>query len=162
MELAAPGCPEKAIIYTLPYPSEARLNEVLTENLDETSQQQAYSARIGRLFAAADQIFRPETVNLVVAHLFAFGGVESDSERQLGGALAVSPQVMPKQVQYSALGHLHRPQQVHNSLQPCRYSGSPLAFTFSEADQPKEVVLAEIMPRDLVKVQSVNLSAEKP
>jgi exonuclease SbcD len=161
MELAVPGCNENVIVYGLPYPSESRLNEILTEKLDDVSQQLAYSERVGQLFAAADYIYRPDTVNLAVAHLFAFGGVESESERQLGGALAVSPKEMPKQAQYVALGHLHRPQQIHNALQPCRYSGSPLSFSFSEADQQKEVIVVDVVPGGLARVNPIKLTSGK-
>lgn len=162
VELAVPGCDERAIVYGLPYPSESRLNEVLTESLDDRSQQIAYSERVGRLFQEVDQIFRPDTVNLVLAHLFTFGGLESESERQLGGALAVSPLVMPGQAQYIALGHLHRPQQVHQAAQLCRYSGSPLSYSFSEADQQKEVVIVEVLPGVQAQMHSVNLNCGRP
>jgi DNA repair protein SbcD/Mre11 len=161
LELIVPGCEEKALVYALPYPSESRLNEVLTEDLDERMQQIAYSERVGRLFAEGDRVFRPDTVNLVMAHLFAFGGVESESERQLGGALAVTPQSMPKQAQYIALGHLHRPQQLNNTPQPCRYSGSPLSFSFSEADQQKEVVLIDVTPGSKARIQQIGLTCGK-
>lgn len=161
LELGMSGCEEKAVIYALPYPSEARLNEVLVETLEERSQQIAYSDRVSRLFREADQIFRPDTVNLAVAHLFAFGGVESESERQLGGALAVSPQAMPKSAQYIGLGHLHRPQQLHTAPVATRYSGSPLSFSFSEADQQKEVVLVDVIPGGMARVQPVNLNCGK-
>lgn len=159
LELQIAGCEERVMVYTLPYPSESRLNEVLTENLDEEMQQIAYSERIGRLFGAADQIFRPDTVNVALAHLFAFGGVGCESERQLGGALAVSPQEMPKMAQYIALGHLHRPQQLHHTPAPCRYSGSPLSFSFSEADQQKEVVIVDVKPGDIAHVRSIHLNS---
>ncbi|MGE5605155.1 MAG: metallophosphoesterase family protein [Bacteroidota bacterium] len=161
VELVAPGSNEKTLVYALPYPSESRLNEVLSEKLDAGSGQIAYSERVGSLFSEADQIFRPDTVNLVVAHLFARGGLESESERQLGGALAVSPQALPKGAQYIALGHLHRPQLVNHTPQTCRYSGSPLSFSFSEADQQKEVVIVDVIPGGLAKVHSINLSCGK-
>lgn len=162
MELMVSGCEEKAVIYTLPYPSESRLNQVLTEKLDDDSQQVAYSDRIRRMFTEADQIFRPDTVNLAVAHLFVFGGLESESERQLGGALAVSPQALPVRAQYVALGHLHRPQQVTGAPQICRYSGSPLSFAFSEADQQKEVVIVDAVPGGPAQARPVSLSCGKP
>ena len=162
VELTVPGSNEKALIYALPYPSESRLNEVLTEKLDDLSGQIAYSERIGGLFNEADQIFRLDAVNLVVAHLFVRGGLESESERQLGGALAVSPQAMPKGAQYIALGHLHRPQTVNHMPQTCRYSGSPLSFSFSEADQQKEVVIVDVIPCGPAKTRSINLSCGKP
>lgn len=161
MELAVPGCEAKALIYALPFPSESRLNEVFTEKLDEVSQQIAYSQRIGMLFGEADQVFLPDRVNLVVAHLFARGGLESESERQLGGALAVSPLAMPKGAQYIALGHLHRPQQVNHTPQPCRYSGSPLSFSFAEADQQKEVVIIDVNPGGPARIRSIDLSCGK-
>ncbi|MGD8400910.1 MAG: exonuclease subunit SbcD [Bacillota bacterium] len=160
-ELTLPGAAETAVVYALPYPSESRLNEVFTEKLDDDSQQIAYSERVGQLFAKADGIFRPDTVNLAVAHLFARGGLESESERQLGGALAVSPQALPQQAQYVALGHLHRPQQVHHAPQICRYSGSPLSFSFSEADQQKEVVVVDVVPGGVARARSINLSCGK-
>ncbi len=161
VELTAPGWDESAVVYGLPYPSESRLNETLTETLDDCSQQAAYSERVGELFAAADRIFRTDTVNLAAAHLFAWGGLESESERQLGGALAVSPLVMPQQAGYIALGHLHRPQQLHSAPQACRYSGSPLSFSFSEADQRKEVVIVEALPGRPAQVNPVGLSCGK-
>jgi DNA repair protein SbcD/Mre11 len=162
LELMVPGCEEKVMIYALPYPSESRLNEILTEDLDESSQQIAYSERIGRLFRESDLVFKAATVNIALAHLFAFGGVESESERQLGGALAVTPQMMPRNAQYIALGHLHRPQQVHSAPVTCRYSGSPLSFSFSEADQQKEVVLLDAVPGSLNGVRPIHLNCGKP
>lgn len=162
LELTVPGSEANALVYALPYPSEARLNEVLTEELDDCSQQVAYSDRVAQLFQEADRVFRTDTVNLAVAHLFAFGGVESESERQLGGALAVAPPVLPGLAQYTALGHLHRPQQVHHAPRVCRYSGSPLSYSFSEADQQKEVVTAEILPGGKATVRSINLNCGKP
>lgn len=161
VELTAPGSNEIVVVYALPYPSESRLNEVLSEKLDEDSGQIAYSERVSGLFSEADQIFHPNTVNLVVAHLFVRGGLESESERQLGGALAVAPQTMPKRAQYIALGHLHRPQKVNHTPQICRYSGSPLSFSFSEADQQKEVVIVDVIPGGLAKAHSINLSCGK-
>ncbi|MGE5530413.1 MAG: metallophosphoesterase family protein [Patescibacteria group bacterium] len=159
LELGVSGADEPVIIYALPYPSESRLNEVLAEDLDEASQQLVYSDRVGRLFAGADRVFRPDAVNIVVAHLFALGGAGSESERQLGGALAVSPLALPAKAQYVALGHLHRPQQVHNAPRACRYAGSPLSYSFSEADQRKEVVIADILPGGEAQVRSVGLSS---
>ena len=161
VELTTSGSNEKAVVYALPYPSESRLNEVLSEKLDEASGQVAYSERVGGLFSEADQTFRPDTVNLVVAHLFVRGGGESESERQLGGALAVAPQAMPKKAHYIALGHLHRPQQVNHTPQTCRYSGSPLSFSFAEADQQKEVLIVDVIPGGLAKARAINLSCGK-
>ena len=65
---------------------------------------------------------------------------------QLGGAFAVEPNVFGTIADYVSLGHLHRPQQVSACQVPCRYSGSPMEYSFSEAGQQKEVVIVEVIP----------------
>ena len=148
LELKIPGCEEHAVIGTLAYPSEARLNEILSDELQEETMQKAYSERIKALLRDLSRHFRKDTVNLIMSHLYIAGGKESDSERpiQLGGALAVAPAALPETAHYIALGHLHRPQAVEGAPAPCRYAGSPLAYSFSEADHRKEVVLIEAQP----------------
>jgi DNA repair protein SbcD/Mre11 len=80
--------------------------------------------------------------SLAVAHAFVAGGVESDSERQLtvGGAGQVDASLF-RGFSYVALGHLHRPQSV--GVPHLRYSGSPLAYSFSET-QPKSVTIIDL------------------
>lgn len=165
LEVAVPGVPETAVVCTLAYPSEARLNEVIGATLaDEDAQQAAYSARVAAFLATTGQNFAADKVNLVVGHFFATGGWMSDSERQiqLGGALAVEPRALPANASYIALGHLHRPQAVGGSPAPCRYSGSPLAYSFSEADQQKEVVLVDAGPGRTTSVRPIKLACGYP
>lgn len=164
VEIAVPGASETAVLACLAYPSEARLNQILCETLEEEAQQVAYSERIRAALAMTALNFRDDTVNLVVAHLFMAGGWESDSERaiQLGGALAVAPGVLPAASHYAALGHLHRPQQVAAAPVPCRYSGSPLSYSFSEADQVKEVVIVDAAPGRKTVVSPLELDCGKP
>ncbi|NPV70239.1 MAG: exonuclease SbcCD subunit D [Firmicutes bacterium] len=163
IEVGLRGLGETAVVYAIPYPSESRLNEVLSEALGEAAEREAYSGRVARLFADACSAFRADAVNLLVAHLFVSGGWESDSERQiqLGGAMAVNPVALPA-AHYVALGHLHRPQAVNLPGAPCMYSGSPLAYSFSEADRQKEVVIVDAGPRRQASVTPVPLSCGKP
>lgn len=81
--------------------------------------------------------------SVVVAHDFVAGGIASDSERDLliGGLAGVDSSVFDGH-SYVALGHLHRPQLVAGN-KAIRYSGSPLAYSFSE-DHPKLVVQVDI------------------
>jgi exonuclease SbcD len=106
--------------------------------------------------------FREDTVNLVVSHLFMREGKISDSERQLGGALMVEPDAIPGNAHYAALGHLHRPQQVKGCSIPCYYSGSPLAYSFSEVDYCKAVYIVDAEPGRQAVVSEYNLSSGKP
>lgn len=163
MELAIPNCPP-TIVAMLPYPSESRLNEVLSESLDEKILREEYSKRVQQLFATFAQNFRPDAVNLGISHLFVRGGVESESERpiQLGSAPTVEVNALPVGAQYVALGHLHRAQSVKGAAIPTRYSGSPLAYSFSETGYAKSVVLIEAYPGQEVTTQEIFLRSGYP
>jgi ATP-dependent helicase/nuclease subunit A len=62
------GCEHHAVIITLPYPSESRLEEVLSQQADEGILQKAYSEKIGSIFSSLSRKFRDDTVNLAVGH----------------------------------------------------------------------------------------------
>lgn len=164
LELCVSGCKHNAIIITIPYPSESRLEELLSSQLDEGMLQKAYSEKIGSIISVLSNKFRDDTVNLVVGHLFLKGGKESDSERtlQVGGALTVDPEVLPINAHYVALGHLHRPQQISNNHCPVVYSGSPLAYSFSEAEHSKAVYIIEAAPGEKASVNHEYLNCGKP
>ncbi|WP_172249722.1 exonuclease SbcCD subunit D [Saccharibacillus deserti] len=151
---------EQAVIAALPYPSEARLNELLTlDGTDENLLRKAYSERVGLLMRKLAAGFSPRTVNLAMSHIYVLGGLECDSERpiQVGGAYTVDPSALACGAQYTALGHLHRPQIVKGEG-IIRYSGSPIAYSFSEAGQTKSVMLMDIEPGGEAKLQEIYLS----
>ncbi|MBB6675377.1 exonuclease SbcCD subunit D [Cohnella nanjingensis] len=154
---------EEAIIAALPYPSEARLNELLHAAMDEEALRAAYSDRVGRLMRTMGGAFRPDTVNLAMSHIYVLGGSETESERpiQVGGAYTIDPSALRAGQQYTALGHLHRPQRVAGD-ETIRYSGSPLAYSFSEAGQAKSVVLFDAVPGGIVEPREVLLSCGRP
>ena len=79
---------------------------------------------------------------LATGHLTVLGASKSDSEREIhiGGLGAVSANVFPDTFSYVALGHLHRPPTSNNRV--C-YSGSPIALSFSEANDTKEVQILD-------------------
>lgn len=164
LELNIHGCEHNAVVITMPYPSEARLDQMLTDDPDEKKLQKAYSDKIKDIFEKLSQNFRQDTVNLAVCHMFMVGGKESESERtlQVGGAMTVDPAVLPQDAHFVALGHLHRPQQVKNAPCPAYYSGSPLAYSFSEADYSKALYIVEAQPGRETKVKELYLSCGKP
>ncbi|UJP40719.1 exonuclease SbcCD subunit D [Cellulomonas palmilytica] len=84
--------------------------------------------------------------SLVAAHAFVVGGVASESERDIrvGGVDHVPSHVLGG-VDYVALGHLHGPQAVSGPAgTTMRYSGSPLAYSFSEQRHTKSSVLVDL------------------
>ncbi len=97
---------------------------------------------------------------VLMAHAFVQGGAECESERPLsvGGSGAVSG-VQFAGFSYVALGHLHRPQAAGRDA--VRYSGSPLKYSFSEADHRKSVSLVEINAAGIATVEDIALSPRR-
>ncbi|HET8879312.1 MAG TPA: exonuclease SbcCD subunit D [Arthrobacter sp.] len=80
--------------------------------------------------------------SVVLAHTFASGGISSDSERDLSiGGVGAVPLDLFDGFSYTALGHLHGRQALSPAV---RYSGSPLAYSFSEAKHRKGGWLVDI------------------
>ena len=162
LELNLPKYQYNAVILSMPYPSESRLEEVITQAADSENLQENYSNKIRAIMQESSSNFREDTVNLVISHLYMREGKISDSERQLGGALMVEPDAIPAAAHYVALGHLHRPQQVKGSTAPTYYSGSPLAYSFSEVDYCKAVYIVTAEPGKAAEVREINLNSGKP
>jgi exonuclease SbcD len=84
---------------------------------------------------------------VVTAHAFVSGALPCDSERDIRvGGIGDAPASVFAGLNYVALGHLHGQQDVRppESTGRIRYSGSPLAFSFSERHQAKSVTLVDI------------------
>lgn len=164
VEVQIPGCDSAAVIAALPYPSEARLRELLTHSTEDLELRKEYNTQIAYIFDRLAAKYRPDTVNLAMSHLYVQGGLMSDSEHQIqvGGAYSVDPRCFPTGAQYVALGHLHRPQAVHASTVPTRYSGSPLAYSFSEHNHIKSVILLDVKPGQPADIREIPLSSGKP
>ncbi|WP_251861277.1 exonuclease SbcCD subunit D C-terminal domain-containing protein [Clostridium sp. Marseille-Q2269] len=156
---------EKAVIIALPYPSEKRLNEVLSKEIDnDEDRRKTYSERIGEIFSnLEDKYYKDNTVNLAISHIFINGGEETDSERpiQLGGSLAVDTYNLPKKAQYIALGHLHKPQKVRG-LDNAYYSGSPLPYSKSEKGYSKGCKIIDVHPGENAKIEDIYFNNYKP
>ncbi|MEU8827108.1 exonuclease SbcCD subunit D [Streptomyces sp. NPDC048636] len=104
----------------------------------------------------------PGTRSVVLAHAFVSGGAVSDSERDITvGGVASVPAGVFDGVDYVALGHLHGCQSLTERI---RYSGSPLAYSFSEATHRKSMWLVELGARGAggeAAPGSATLSAER-
>ncbi len=91
----------------------------------------------------ADLAARPAgTRSVVLAHAFVTGGEPSDSERDIavGGVSSVAAELFAD-LDYVALGHLHGRATLSEAV---RYSGSPIAYSFSEARHRKGSWLVEL------------------
>jgi exonuclease SbcD len=155
---------EKAVIITLPYPSERRLEEILTEDLGEVERQRTYSQRVGEIFQKLSLRYREDTINLAVSHIFLLGGESTDSERpiQLGGSFAVELDKLPNKAQYIALGHLHKTQRFNIKGTEVIYSGSPIQYSKSERNNCNCVYAIEVKARSVAVIEKLFLRNYKP
>jgi exonuclease SbcD len=91
--------------------------------------------------------------SVVLAHAWVGAATACDSERDITvGGVACVPTSLFDGFTYTALGHLHGPQTLREGL---RYSGSPLAYSFSEAGHTKGSWLVELSPGGLSRVEHV-------
>ncbi|WP_195984572.1 exonuclease SbcCD subunit D [Clostridium sp. D33t1_170424_F3] len=123
-------------LYLLPYFDPVQARQFLGEEV--RGFQESYQAVLDKLRAS----FEPDAVNLLAAHCFVMGGETSSSESPtfVGGSSEVPPACFAG-FSYVALGHLHRPQKAGPNG---RYAGSPLKYSFDEADHRKSVAMVHI------------------
>lgn len=137
-------------VYGIPYLEPDLLRHVWA--LPARSHQAAMHEAVTRI--RADLATRPAgTRSVVLAHAFVAGGHPCDSERDIavGGVSLVSTQTFDG-LDYVALGHLHGRQTLTEAI---RYSGSPLAYSFSEADHVKGSWLVDLDARGGVSAEFV-------
>jgi len=143
--LGGPG--QRTAFFLLPFLSPGILRS--QRDLAREAAERLEAARTAALASGADR-------TVLVAHLFAQGGAESESERIfLGSAERVDPLLFAG-FDYVALGHLHRLQQASPQAW---YSGSPLAYSFAEADHEKGVLAVDLSgsPEGTVSVAALPL-----
>ena len=94
--------------------------------------------------------------SLAVAHAFVTGGSVSESQRQLevGGTGEVPADIFDG-FSYTALGHLHRPQDITRPT--LRYSGTPMPYSFSE-DHTKSVTVIDMDPTGVCAIDAIDLA----
>ena len=97
----------------------------------------------------------PAKRNVLLVHQFLTGADRSDSEEVSVGGLDDISAGLFDSADYVALGHLHRPQQVLRET--VRYAGSPLKYSFSEADHKKSVTLVELKEKGNVIINTKEL-----
>lgn len=143
-------------VYGIPYLEPDVLRQAW--NLPSRSHEAALSAALDRVRADLAGRGRPRSV--VLAHAFVMGGLASDSERDIavGGVSVVAAEVFDG-IDYVALGHLHG----RHTLTPnIRYSGSPLAYSFSEADHVKGCWLVDLDATGVAGARFVEAPVPRP
>ncbi|RYC07052.1 exonuclease SbcCD subunit D [Nocardioides zhouii] len=137
-------------IHAIPYLDPSALLEPW--GLSHRSHEAALTQAMTRV--RADLAARTKTRSVVLAHAFVAGAEPSESERDIsvGGVSRVATSVFDG-IDYTALGHLHGSHVLAPGL---RYSGSPLAYSFSEADQVKGSWLVDLSAKGLASASWID------
>ena len=143
---------EKAFVNTLPYPNEARFKEEKSDL--------PFCERMKKWIDEGERGNTEHLPSILLSHIFVVGGVTSESEREidLGGARAVPLDNLPTS-DYIALGHLHKKQ--HMGRGNCWYSGSPLQYSFDEANGEKGVKVFDLTEKGVENLRDVPLKSGK-
>ena len=151
-------------IIATPYASEFRLKKFLGLHDNEDELRRILSEHWNDL---AVRYCDNQGFNILLSHLFfsepgKLDYKEPDAEKPIlhvGGAQMIFPENVPDQMDYVALGHLHKYHFVSHEPVPIVYSGSPISYSFSESEQEKYVLLIDCSEKEKPQVRAVNLSA---
>lgn len=144
-------------VYAVPYLEPDAVRPML-----DPATGRGHEAVLGAMLARcrADLAGRPGTRSLVLAHAFVRGGEPSESERDISvGGVSDVPVSVLHGFDYVALGHLHGRQRLAESV---RYSGSPLAYSFSERNHTKGSWIADVTSAGLGQVEFVEAPCARP
>lgn len=139
---------EEIVILAVPYLRERDLQGIdITEDYDTRAEKivQAIKKHYADLTQKALAIKNPQSPLFAMGHLYIAGAsLEEEGERELyiGSLAQISANIFPKEIDYVALGHIHSAQQIAKTSH-IRYSGSPLAMSFSEKNSAKKMLLLE-------------------
>lgn len=97
--------------------------------------------------------------NILITHQLVTGAVRSESEDiSVGGTDNVDASVF-KDFDYVALGHIHRAQKCGSEF--IRYCGTPLKYSFSEANDNKTVTLVDVKAKGDIELSFCPLTPRR-
>lgn len=133
-------------IYMLPFVKPSLVKRVYPEE-EIITYQDAVNAAVQHMQIDTDKR------NILLAHQFVTGAARCDSEElSVGGLDDVDASIFDG-FDYVALGHLHGPQKI--GKETVRYSGTPLKYSFSEANQKKAAVIVDVEEKGKINIQQI-------
>ncbi len=135
-------------VWMMPFLRPAQVRRVYPDEKCTT-----YQEAVSAVLRNADIDFAKR--NVLMCHQFILGCEVCDSEELSVGGLDHIDGAVFDGFDYVALGHIHKPQRVLRDT--LRYAGSPLKYSFSEAEHKKSVTIVDLREKGDVQVKSVPL-----
>lgn len=143
-------------VYLLPFIKPAAVRRLLEKEARQDQEQhlpENYQEAVELVISRMD--IDRETRNILVVHQFVTGARRCESEEIVVGGLDHVDMEVFDAFDYVALGHVHSPQCV--GRETVRYCGTPLKYSFSEAEQEKSVTLVECGEKGQIQVHTAPL-----
>lgn len=149
------------VIHTA-YANEVRLKQYFGEEKEK-----ALNETLAEHWKTLAEEFCDENgVNILTTHLYMnkrgttlLEEPEGEKPIKIGNADMIYSDAIPNQIQYTALGHLHRFQNIGTEEKPAVYSSSPICYSFSEAGQTKFVSIIDAKPNENVSFAKFELKS---
>lgn len=138
-------------VYLLPFVKPATVRHALGQETGEGPESYQDAVRMAVERMGTD----PGRRNVLVAHQFVTGALRCESEEVAVGGLDNVDAELFDDFDYVALGHIHSPQ--HVGREAVRYCGTPLKYSFSEAEQEKSVTVVELKEKGRVEIRELPL-----
>lgn len=127
------------VFYLLPFVKPSYVRKLFPEE-----EIKSYDAAVQRLIAREELDLAKR--NVILSHQFYTAGAGEPatcgSEVHFAGGIENVDMEALKAFEYAALGHIHRPQRI--GAENCRYCGTPLQYSVSEAGEQKSITVAEL------------------
>lgn len=141
----------ECFIATVPYFGEAPVGFIVDK-------EKTYPEKVKEVLLDVFSHKEVDQKGILMSHLFMLGGQSSDGERaiDLGGVKVIPLSIIPNDVLYTALGHLHKRQSVSKAKNVI-YSGSPLQYAYDEVNVEKSVTVFSIDENGISEVKEIEL-----
>lgn len=148
-----------------PYANPYRLKKAFSAE----NEQQDYAVHLQQHWQQqADEFLEDNAVNVLLAHLY-FNGKgqpvdepEDENAISVGGAYCLTPELVPRQIHYTALGHLHSYHQLNGHCGKMAYSGSLMEYSFAKGKAQKYALLVELEPGKEAVITPLELQGSLP
>ena len=149
---------EEAVVACLPYPSFYRYNETKKEG-------EKLEDKIKEWLAPAVREFKPETVNILTAHLLTYGvDLTQDSLEEYSRINSninfVDKALLDVDADYVALGHIHKLTKIEKNKN-IYYSGSIINNFFTDVPSDKFVIVADLDNTGVKNLEPIQLDVKK-
>jgi len=150
-----------AVLPFLPQRYAARAAELVTMSPADSGAR--YDELVRQILTDLAQGFRPDAVNLVMAHLAVQGGAFGGGERQAQSIFdyVVGSAAFPADAHYVALGHLHRRQHIPAPCPAVHYCGSPINVDFGEERNQSVALVVDASPSTPASITEVPITTAR-